>query len=264
MFQYALGVTLKKRNRRTVLISRVDLTDVKTFYLPYYFELDPIHSIMTSGSFLRGKIFDAFTSRIIPRLLEKDEDQLNGSCDKVFIKGFFQSEEYFKDAESQVRKAFTIREKHVRQYLKKYSKPDSNTAVIHVRLGDYKEFGDQKLGGADLTLPLSYYQAQMDKLRSIGVNKFLFVSDDIEETQMVFGMSKNYTYSNGTVIQDFLHLKYATFAIISNSTFAWWACYLNENPKKQIIAPKHWLGFKVGKEYPKGISTKSFEWTEVW
>jgi hypothetical protein len=41
-----------------------------------------------------------------------------------------------------------------------------------------------------------------------------------------------------------------------------WATYLSKKNNK-VIAPKNWLGFRIGKEHPKCIMTKKFNWHAV-
>jgi hypothetical protein len=45
-----------------------------------------------------------------------------------------------------------------------------------------------------------------------------------------------------TNIEDFYMMSLCNHNIIANSTYSWWASYLNENKGKIVIAPDHWGG----------------------
>jgi spore coat polysaccharide biosynthesis predicted glycosyltransferase SpsG len=90
------------------------------------------------------------------------------------------------------------------------------------------------------------------------------MSDDIEEVKKEFAAYKDAYFSNQNVINDFQLLQHANAAIISPSSYAWWACWLNKVPNAKIIVPKYFLGFKVNKEFPVNMIPKHFVQSEVY
>ena len=114
----------------------------------------------------------------------------------------------------------------------------------------------------DISLPMAYFKKRLEALGDLSAHKVIFVSDDISHVKQVFPPQENFVFSENSEIIDFQIIQHADIAIISNSTFAWWACFLS--PKKQeVYAPKNWFGFKIGREHPRGIMTDKFEWCEV-
>ena len=114
----------------------------------------------------------------------------------------------------------------------------------------------------DISLPMEYFKKRLEAIENIENYKVIFVSDDIEHVKEFFTIKSNYMFSNNSEIIDFQLIQNADISIISNSTFAWWACYLSI--KDNIVyAPKNWFGFKIGVEHPRGIMTDKFIWCDV-
>lgn len=71
---------------------------------------------------------------------------------------------------------------------------------------------------------------------------FLVFSDDIEWCKRYFyAKDGNFQFAEGnTDIEDMNMMASCKHNIIANSSFSWWAAYINPNPAKVVIAPKSW------------------------
>ena len=94
----------------------------------------------------------------------------------------------------------------------------------------------------------------------IDAPEFFAFSDDIEWVKTHLKVSEKIHFVSINVdsddneridIEEFFLMKNCKHNIISNSSFSWWAGYLNDNENKIIIAPKKW--------YNNNIHQSSFE-----
>ena len=169
----------------------------------------------------------------------------------VNLEGYFQSEKYFAHCKKLVLAQLELNYKHQNTVNELYSEINPNnleTIAIHVRRGDYvTNAGTNEYHGV---LPLTYYENAIEVANSSRklLNQPLFVvfSDDIEWCKQYFKselLNIHFMEQNGAVIDLFLMAK-CDHQIIANSSYSWWAAWINQNPDKIVIAPEYW--FKGG------------------
>lgn len=80
---------------------------------------------------------------------------------------------------------------------------------------------------------------------------FVVFSDDISWCKKEFeGLRDNMIFmENEPYYHDFYLMSLCKHNILSNSTFSWWAAYLNKNTEKKVVAPKDffWPSYKNNK-----------------
>ncbi|MFL5815818.1 MAG: alpha-1,2-fucosyltransferase [Bdellovibrionia bacterium] len=263
MFLYAYAVSASARLKSPFLIT-YDLSDERNFQLPDYFVCRRYHR---SLNVFLIRAFRKLKVRLPEVHLDSwhaPEKELTRVRNWRRYTGFMQSARYFEDMDALVRSELRIRPEHQAKFEAKYGELFSGkkTIVVHRRRGDYKEFGDEKLG-YDLVLPLSFYEKAFEELGNLDEFEVFFIGDDCSDLKVRFGQRSNFHYESNDMIIDFQLIQNADIAIVSNSSFAWWGAYLNSKPNKKIYAPKFWLGFKVQEEFPHSIMTVPWTWLDV-
>ncbi len=118
-------------------------------------------------------------------------------------------------------------------------------------------WGSDERGGINASLPNSYYCNALSLIPDLEDYSIIVVTDDVKNMESHYPILKDKMIVSEDEIVDFQILMNAQVVITANSSFSWWAAYLNTNVRK-IFAPKCWLGFKVNKEIPWGVIPPEF------
>jgi Glycosyl transferase family 11 len=119
---------------------------------------------------------------------------------------------------------------------------DAPIVGIHLRRGDY-------VGNPMFFVDLStYVQRAVGYFRSRMACRFMVFSDDPAwcKAQTVFqapdmAHAADLGLAPGPAINDMALMSVCDHQIISNSSFSWWAAWLNRSPAKQVVMPSQWL-----------------------
>lgn len=161
--------------------------------------------------------------------------------DNVNYRGHFQSYKYFEDTD--ITNEFILNQKVSKELMDKYGDLfNKKTLSIHYRLaGDRIE---NRIQYFHKTVSVDYYQKALSYYNLEEYN-ILVISDNTQLAEQLLGNHVNFHYidNNKDNIKDFILMSMCQNNILGNSTFGWWAAYLNKNPNKKIVCPKsEWFG----------------------
>ena len=253
LFQYAAGRYLAEKHQVPLLL---DITDFTGYHLRN-FELHNLHtrfSIAQPEDFNRlkptGKLAKAlqYLKPKPARTYHREHHfHVEPSFFKIgpnaYIKGNFQSFRYFEPIAGIIRKEFEVKEELIRN-VKELGDTIQNqpSVAVHIRRGDYTKKVFLEYHGL---LSEAYYNKAIDLLlkKESGL-KFYFFSDDLPWVKQHIS-APNAIYVSGEHstghYEDFYLMSRCRHNIIANSSFSWWAAWMNNNPGKMVIAPKQWF-----------------------
>jgi len=152
------------------------------------------------------------------------------------VGGYLQSWKYFDHHKERLQKLFAPIAKDAKYIQKKYGSLISDPCSVAIQLRyfaleapSFPQYGKDYLQKAMDLFP-------HDALFIVSTNNLAFAKEEVpQEGRRVFFLEDEPSYI------DFYTLTFCKHAIISNSTFGWWAAYLNTNPAKVVVCPKIWL-----------------------
>ncbi len=269
MFQYALGRRLAQNHKTDLYIDLTFLLNRlprKNFvFRDYALSVFNIKEKFTwlsrlgcSHLFFRDLVFPLqYTYLKLRNIVDKNywirekedywfDESVLRLPDNVYLDGYWQSYKYLEGIEDILRQDFAFKKELDKKSAILAEKIRAVNAIcVNIRRTDYvsNPFNNQFFG----VLGLDYYQRGEEIIVSRIKDPVFFVfSDDISwcknnlkfKTETIF-IEHEYA---GEKFSNYLRLMtLCKHFIIPNSTFAWWAAWLNPDPEKIVITPKKWV-----------------------
>ena len=257
LFQYAFGQYVAKKLNLKVKYDLQTKISISTFterefaLLYYNFDIE----VAKPEDVKLLKIYSkGFCSRLKRKLVQKVpslskryfvEDKLHNVIfdkelkDDCYYDGYWQSYKYLEINNEFLRNKICLKNFSIRNEKLKEKISFSNSISLHVRRGDYISI--KKNSDIFHICNLNYYIAAIDLIeKKIIEPQYYIFSDDIEWAKANFVGSKFYFIEGNSPVEDMYLMSLCKHNIIANSTFSWWAAWLNNNVNKEIICPTHW------------------------
>ena len=163
--------------------------------------------------------------------------------DDSYLHGYWQSERYFAHIGDDIRRDFTFADFSDARNAEMAARIGESLAIsLHVRRGDYLTLGSLVL------CDQAYYDAALAKVLDglEGTPTVYVFSDDPgwAKDNLPLPCKKVVVDFNGpeTDFEDMRLMSLCRHNIIGNSSFSWWAAWLNANAGKRVAGPARWFG----------------------
>lgn len=193
------------------------------------------------------------TNRVYEKVRNKYDPKLYEIKGNAYYDGYFQAPKYFESIKDRLIKDFTPKNELTDENKEMLDKiRTTNSVAISTRRGDYVKLG--------YALDADYYNRALEEMATRVENPvFYMFSNDMKwsleniNTDNKFTIIPCESFDQNCGYTCGIHLmSQAKHNIITNSTYPWWAAWLNNNEGRYTIAPKGWI------ESP-GIVKTSFE-----
>jgi hypothetical protein len=262
MFQYAAGLSLAVKLESEL---KMDVREFKDYSLHQGFELERIFSVQgtraSSNDLNRvlgwqsSRLAKSFIQKMNLSFLNSEKNVKEPSFEywkgfeildgDLYLDGYWQSEEYFKNIEDNIRLNFEFKIPFDKKNQKLSEVIQSVDSIsLHIRRGDYLNSNSANLIHG--TCSMDYYHNAINYLKRKLDAPVLFVfSDDIAWVKKNLGTDLKAYYVSHNIAKnsyrDMQLMSLCNHNIIANSTFSWWGAWLNKNRDKIVIAPQKWF-----------------------
>lgn len=262
MFQYAFARILAQKNNTKVVIDGSFFARVANIpgFTPRTFELaifDNHYSMARDSdliSFLHLSKINKVKKKLrlnYPKVYKEPSFSFQSDAlttkSPVYLKGYFQSYKYLEGYEDFIKQLFCFPinkfDSFNKELVAKFK--NQNTIALHIRRGDYVE--DKLTQQYHGNCSSNYYLKAIKLLDSKSKDfTLVFFSDDIDWVKKQFEdlpYSKIFVDHNTeeNSWKDMLLMSCCSHNVIANSSFSWWAAWLNTNTEKIVVAPKNWF-----------------------
>jgi len=242
LFQYAMARRMAVDNQSLL---KLDATTgfVNDFYKRRY----NLHHFNIVENFATPE--DIAASRYIKEKYFHFDPEVLSLRGPIYLDGYWQSEKYFSSIEEIIRGEFTVR--HPLDGLNVNiadAIAETHSVCLHFRRLHGISSGQVDIHGVNIhgSASLDYYYRCIERLvQTVEDPSFFVFSDDPgwvrDHLKLPYPMM---VIANNGPDEDYEDLRLMSLCkhhIIANSTFSWWAAWLNPHKDKMVFAPESWF-----------------------
>lgn len=251
MFQYALAMEMQSLGTQV----KIDVTKYADHHAHNDFELDRVFGIrcpFADVSEIRRLGYEKanhwteflkrtpFRRKTIYNHESYDFDEQVLGLDGYYVEGYWQSERYFSDIREKIVETYQFPGLSEKQKIWEDQIRSTCSVGVHIRRGDYLDYSYLQN-----ICTIDYYKSAMEYMRVHNPAKveFYIFTNDFSWAEAHFTGEDCHFVKGNTGTESFRDMQLMSICrhnIVANSSFSWWAAWLNRNPQKIVVAPNRW------------------------